>query len=107
MRFIRTAVADFDSSGFATAVVSAPSGTRWSVEATTVSTTSTVRTTASIYLGSPSPGSMIDSTYSGNRDTSDTRHEVIGGESITCVWTGGTPGTSATLRVTGEQREGR
>jgi hypothetical protein len=105
-RFIKPGQGHFDAAGEAIVTIAVPAGCLWDIEATTVSTTSTVRTTASVYLGSPSPGAMVDSTYSGNRDTSDTKHTVIGGETITCVWTGGTPGAVATIRITGQQRQG-
>jgi actin-like ATPase involved in cell morphogenesis len=105
-RFIRTGQATFDAAGTAQVTIGVPNGVTWRVEVTTVTTTSTTRTTASVYLGSPSPAAMVDSTYSGNRDTSDTVHEVIGGELVTCQWTGGDVGKVATLRISGDQRQG-
>lgn len=105
-RFIRTGQAEFDAAGIAQVTIGVPNGVSWRVGLTTVSTTSTTRTTASVYLGSPSPSALVDSTYSGNRDASDTVHEVIGGELVTCQWTGGEVGKMATLRISGDQRQG-
>jgi hypothetical protein len=59
-----------------------------------------------VYLGSPTPSAFIEGTYSGNRDASNTEQLIVGGESITCVWTGGTVGALATLRLSGMQAEG-
>lgn len=104
MRLIRTADGIIGFDGTSTVTIGVPSGVVWDVSTVTVSTTSTVRTTASVYLGSPTPGSLIDSTYSGNRDTSDSMWTAHGGEIITCVWTGGTPGSYTMFRVQGVQR---
>jgi len=105
-RFVRSGQVTLDSAGEGQVTIGCPSGARWKVETTTTSTTSTTRTTASLYLGSPSPAAFLEGTYAGNRDTSNTVHQVLGGEILTCTWSGGDAGATATLRVAGEQQGG-
>jgi hypothetical protein len=105
IRITKAGSGAFDTSGEATVVIGCPAGVRWRIIVATVSTTSTTRTTASLYLGTPAESGFLDGTYSGNRSTSDSEHLILGGEVLTCVWTGGTPGARATLRVSGYQTE--
>lgn len=107
IRMTRVGTGEFDSAGTATVTIGCPSGVRWRITAATVSTTSTARTTASLYLGAPTDSGFLEGTYSGNRDATNTEHLVLGGEVVTCVWTGGTPGARATLRLAGVQSEDR
>lgn len=104
-RFIRTSTCVLDSTGYGTATVACPDGTRWTVDTTTVSTsTAVLQPQASTYFGTGvSPGAFIEGTYSGDRDTSDTTHRLHGGEALTVEWTGGDPGATATLRLSGMQ----
>lgn len=97
-----------DDNGYGYAVITVPSGVLWRVILATVSTSETRLTVnppiVRIYKGTtPSPAHFLELTYSGNGAPSDTRHVLLGGESLTAEWTGGTPGSSAVFRLTGMQ----
>jgi hypothetical protein len=77
----------------------APPAMDWHITATTVTTTSVLRTRASTDID----GVPLEGTYSGNHDTSDTAYVVPSGSMLTCTWTGGTPGAAATLAIRGQQ----
>lgn len=105
-RFVNAVQAEFGADGVATVIIGVPSGCSWSITSAAVSTTSTARTTAMLYIGSPSPAALVDSTYSGNLATSNAGYQALQGEVVTCVWTGGDPGARATLRLSGTQDQG-
>lgn len=46
-------------------------------------------------------GEDFESTHSGARDQSDTQYELAASESVTCEWTGGDPGATATMYLRG------
>lgn len=46
-------------------------------------------------------GEQFEGSYSGASDQSDTRHLMLPGDTLTCVWTGGDPGATATVRIRG------
>lgn len=90
-----------DSDGTGSCTVS-PSGTDWLVMHTSVSTsTAVLKSRCDIILNGESD--PFEGTHSGSRDSSDTRHLVMAGETITAKWTGGDAGARATLRVSGVQ----
>lgn len=74
-----------------------------SVSCSQVVTTGTCQ--AVIYAGAgPSQGTFVDGTFSG--DTGDTSDAIGGrvvhpGESVFAVWSGGVPGATATLVISG------
>jgi hypothetical protein len=58
-----------------------------------------------IYVGEPSPGSELDSSYDGNRNaSSDIAQPLHSGQYLAAEWTDGTPGARATLSVFGKRR---
>lgn len=76
---------------------------RWNVTGITVNNTSTVLVpTAKVYRGSESPSALIDGTFTGTFDHSDTSMIVLDGETILCVFTGADPGSQCTFTLTGE-----
>jgi hypothetical protein len=102
-RFVAVRSVTLDSTGSGSVTV-APSGTDWLVLLTTVSVaTATKKPVADLTLNNEA--TPYESTLSGDRDVSDTRHLVMAGDTITATWTGGDPGAVATLRVTGIQAE--
>lgn len=46
-------------------------------------------------------GSIVDTTYNGNNDSSDSKYDVPPGTSMVVSWTGGDPGILATVSVSG------
>lgn len=56
---------------------------------------STLQSTATVELS----GDDFEGSYSGNNDASDTVHLMIAGDILTCTWTGGDVGATATLTV--------
>lgn len=90
-----------DASG-AGSVTLAPRGCDWRIDLTTVTTsTSTSTPVATLYTGSISESNLLEATYDGSQDTSDTTHWVLAGEQLVCAWTGGDAGARATVRVSG------
>jgi hypothetical protein len=60
-----------------------------------------LQTTANIDVN----GDAIDGSQAGNNDTSDTQHLMLAGDILTCRWTGGDVGATATLTLRGIQYE--
>lgn len=56
--------------------------------------------TFNLYRSSVSDAHLLEGTYTGSNDTSDTRHVFSQGESIVGVWAGGDVGALATLNLT-------
>ena len=52
-------------------------------------------------------GQAVDTTYTGNNDSSDTLIEVNEGSFLTVVWTGGDVGSQASVSVRGTRRQRR
>lgn len=76
---------------------------RWKVIRYTVSSTSVSETTAKVYRSHESPSMMLEGTYSGRQDASDTDTKIGTGESLLCVWSGATAGASCVFTIEGEQ----
>lgn len=69
------------------------------VEHTRVSTSTTVNQPKALLRLN---GEDFEGTRSGGTgDVSDTRHLMLPNDTLTCVWTGGDPGATATLRIRG------
>jgi hypothetical protein len=67
---------------------------RWEITRTTVANTGTVLVPACrIYRGSEAAGSLIEGTYSGRQDSSDTKYTLENGEKLIVVWEGKTIGS--------------
>lgn len=58
-----------------------------------------LQTTAAIEVN----GDDLDGSQTGNNDTSDTQHLMLAGDILTCTWTGGDVGATATLTLRGIQ----
>jgi hypothetical protein len=105
--------ATLNAAGYATVTITAPDGVIWDVYLTSVSTSvgpsaasTTMQPVATLYEGTTAtPSRYLQGTYSGNRDSSDSPYTLLGGDSITAEWVGGTPGTTATLRLRVKQKQ--
>lgn len=77
---------------------------RWDVTRMAVSSTSsTLVPTARIYRGSENPTMLVDGTYTGTLDQSDTQLALENGEALLCVWSGADVGSSCTFTVQGSK----
>lgn len=79
---------------------------RWLVKSCVVQTndlpTATIIPKCYVYVGAPSTNNAVDSTYTGNQDTSDSVYDVPYGAFLTVQWTGGVPGSLASVSITGD-----
>lgn len=75
----------------------------WQVRRVTVSSTSTVLIpTARVYRGAVSPSRLIDGTYTGTLDSTDTMDlELKSGDKLVAEWTGSDVGAVCTLTIEG------
>ena len=90
-----------DANGYGTCVLS-PQGLLFVVGHLTVSTsTSGLIPVANVYHGDVSQSNLVEGTFVGSSDASDTTHELQPGESLTVEWVGGDPGAVAFARATG------
>lgn len=101
------ATATFDSDGQAVAVTApVPWGRTWRITSVTVATSlaeSGPATSATVYRGTAVQSNQLDTTRrGGNGATTDVAITLYAGEALTVVWTGGTPGATATVTATGE-----
>lgn len=114
-RFIRSASVLLDATGYGYCSITCPSGVRWRVTTSSVSTGALVvpdivQPLCTLYLDSaPNAGKFLDSTYLGDRASSDTVYDLEGGETVTAEWSGGAlpdhAGVVATLAIRGEQTQ--
>jgi hypothetical protein len=111
VRFDRVASVVLSSAGYGYATITAPQGVVWQVDLTSISTSVSptaggVQPVCTLYLdSSPNAGRFLEGTWSGNRDTSDSRYVLHGGQSITAEWMNGTAASNATVRIHGDQKE--
>jgi hypothetical protein len=102
-RFVQSVV--LDANGFGSVSITARGDflllqTRWSVPSPTPAAAATdAQSTATNSLN----GDDFEGTYSGNNDSSNTAHLMLAGDVLTCEWTGGQPGRTATLTIRGFQ----
>lgn len=84
---------------------------RWVITSTVVRTTPNTGAqsacTTFVGAGGVVGGTAVDTTYTGNNDSSDTRIEINTGSVFTAVWTGGNPVALASVTVTGERIQRR
>lgn len=74
----------------------------WDVISTTVSNTGTAKVpTVRLYRGGEAPSRLIDGTYTGTLDTTDTRYKLRSGEKVLAVFTNASVGTQCTVTVEG------
>lgn len=96
----------FNSAGRA-AIIANPDRARetWKVRRYQCNTTSTASTKLTVYLGSEMAGSRRDYTNRGNDDVSEQFEPLTvppHGQPLLFVWTGGTPGATASISISGE-----
>src|SRR5438876_4259910 len=99
-----------DASGYGFVAVTAPSGVVWNVFLTSINTTETItlvkRPRLNLYMGKrPNRAHFVETTGSGNHDSSGSPHVLYGGESLCGQWVGGTPLSTATMVVRAMQQE--
>lgn len=112
-RFMKSANVVLDATGYGYCTVFVPSGLLWTVQLVSVSTSvlvtpQIVQPTCFIYQDSqPRSNAFIESTVNGDRASSDSTYQLIGGEAITAEWRDGQlpehAGAIATLTVRGMQ----
>lgn len=74
----------------------------WKPSNVAVSSTSSSDTEARVYLGAATPSNLLAGSYSGNRDNAPIAQPLGFGQVLTVVWSGGTPGATATVSVSGQ-----
>lgn len=91
----------FDASGNLTLIIGpVPIGPSWEIRQISIRTTSVLQTLASTYIGVSNAGVFISNSFTGNADTDSAPNVTIKpGDSLCCVWSGGTPGSFATLTI--------
>lgn len=82
-------------------------GETWHITLMTTQSNSTTDVELRVYRNVESPGSMVDSTYSGRSATSPCDLKLRVGESLVAVWSKGDIGAIHTLRVEGENQSAR
>lgn len=93
-----------NGSGNGTVQLGPQSGQRWTVSSVTVSTVSQAAPIpqCAIYAGpTAGPPWLLDATFTGNGDQTDTPATLYNGQYVWATWTAGNPGDSATVRVQG------
>jgi hypothetical protein len=107
MGTLASASVTLNAAGYGTVFVACPSGAVWHIEGWSVSTSQpnpigTVQPVCTVYADStPNITKYVESTSSGNRDTSNTRIDLGGGEFLCAEWAGGLAGVMATFTVRG------
>ena len=94
-----------DGSGNGRASIGPQSGVMWQVAYTTVSTVSQAAPIpqCAISTGNANgPVTLLDATFTGNGDSTDTPAVIYPGSYLWAVWAGGNPGDIATVRVQGQ-----
>ena len=81
-------------------------GVSWQVTAEGVlvqPASSTVVSQFKLYLGGPQPGNFLGGTYTGDNNSASIAATLHPGQVLTGVWSGGNPGATATMALTGTQ----
>ena len=91
----------FQADGTAAVTLSPPSIEYWEITSAGVQTSDPVNSTVIPIATVSLDGIYKEATYSGNLDASDTPYRIEKGQRFVCIWTGGTPGRSATLTLNG------
>lgn len=79
-------------------------GEEWRITRMTVqSTSATLVPTAKVYRGSEAASNLVDGTFTGTQDTSDTSIRLMSGEALVCVFEAGDVGSRCTFNVFGEK----
>lgn len=93
-----------DVNGAGTITIQAPSGgctVTHSAISTNPASDQYAQPTVTVYRDAVDPLRRIDSTSKGNGDASSDRFDLAPGESYVAVWSGGTAGARAVLRLEG------
>lgn len=86
------------ASGTVTATFTVPIGPSWEIKQISITSTSTLETTAKSYIGTNSAGIFISQSFTGNDDTDSQPNVTLrSGDSLAVVWENGTPGAIARL----------
>jgi hypothetical protein len=76
-------------------------GERWHIRRMTVNTTSANDTDVRVFLNAEIDTRMIDGSFTGNRDFSETNLTLQTLDNLIVVWVDGTPGAFASFLVQG------
>lgn len=82
-------------------------GVSWEVTRTVVNSNSILATQFQMFLNNENANSLIDASYSGNQDTSDTVYTLRDTDVLHCLWKGGTVGAACTVILGGTLDTGR
>jgi hypothetical protein len=94
----------FDGDGIAAIVIGpAIRGEVWNMDYLAVSTDSATDTEAYIYRDSVSPGNLIEASFAGNADKTNTSIRITAPGLLWIRWINGTPGARASLRIEGRR----
>ncbi len=114
-RFIRTASVALNANGYGYCTITCPNGVMWEVDFASVSTAVLVNPTivqpsCVLYNDTnPNPAKYLESTVNGDRNSSDSKYVLMGGESVTAEWSGGAlpahANALATLTLRGYQTQ--
>jgi hypothetical protein len=93
--------ASFPASGtLAITIGPIPMGPSWEIKQISIRSSSVLETTAATYIGVDASGVFISRSFTGNADTDSAPNVTLRpGDSVSCVWEGGTPGAVATLTI--------
>jgi hypothetical protein len=99
--FTKSVQTTLDSAGYGSVAVS-PASVDWKTTIITVQTsTSALIPVATLYTGSVSLPNILEATYVGSGDSTNTEHVIQAADQIICEWTGGDPGARAVLIIRG------
>lgn len=93
-----------DGSGNGTASIGPDVGAHWELGTIAVSVeTATLEPTCDIYVSAVAPGNLVDGTYTGSRDSTDSANGLkLGpGQKVFAVWKGGDANAKATVSIFG------
>lgn len=77
---------------------------KWNIRRITVQSTSSVKVpSCKIYRGGEAPTRLVDGTFTGTFDHSDTNLPLSSGEELLAVWENGDAGHVATINVEGDR----
>lgn len=99
-----------DANGLGTVVLQPGNANeRWNITAQSVRQTikAVKNPIYSVYVGGVTPNQSVDSTYSGDKDDSDTVIDIPAGSYYTGQWTGGDIGAILTIIVRGTRYQRR
>lgn len=104
LRFERSASTVLDASGDGQVEFRAPPAGHWLVtQMTVVTSTADTIPEARVYARAVGDPNLIEGTFTGSRDTSDSEHVVLAGTALIVRWEAGDPGSTATARISGWQ----